>query len=79
MRHRGQRLDAARTRPVSIGGDHSITGPILKALAGPGRNLSGIRGHPSGSIQPGKIGSASEASHQPRQMRTFVPIMDEIP
>jgi hypothetical protein len=40
MRHRGQRLDAARTRPVSIGGDHSITGPILKALAGPGRKLS---------------------------------------
>ena len=32
-----ERLDAAGTRPVSIGGDHSITGPILKALAGPGR------------------------------------------
>jgi guanidinopropionase len=31
------RLDAAGTRPVSIGGDHSITGPIIKALAGPGR------------------------------------------
>ena len=36
-------LDAAGTRPVSIGGDHSITGPILKAIAGPGRRLSGGR------------------------------------
>ncbi|MGL4528631.1 MAG: arginase family protein [Aestuariivirga sp.] len=35
------RLDAAGARPVSIGGDHSITGPILKAIAGPGRKLSG--------------------------------------
>lgn len=35
------RLDAAGTRPVSIGGDHSITGPIIKAIAGPGRKLSG--------------------------------------
>ena len=34
------RLDAAGARPVSIGGDHSITGPILKAVAGPGRRLS---------------------------------------
>jgi guanidinopropionase len=107
-----RRLDAAGTRPVSIGGDHSITGPILKALAGPGRKLSGgkpaalihfdahtdsyenmphwlgarrsaahwaaytvreaavdaahsiqigMRGHPSGSIHQGKVGSASEA------------------
>ena len=35
------RLDQAGTRPVSAGGDHSITGPILKAIAGPGRKLSG--------------------------------------
>jgi guanidinopropionase len=107
-----QRLDAAGTRAVSIGGDHSITGAILKALAGPKRKLSGgkpaalihfdahtdsyenmphwlgarrsaahwaaytvreeavdaarsiqlgIRGHPSGSIHQGKVGSASEA------------------
>lgn len=35
------RLDAAGTRPVSVGGDHSITGPILKAIAGPTRRLSG--------------------------------------
>ena len=35
------RLDKAGTRPVSVGGDHSITGPILKAIAGSGRNLSG--------------------------------------
>ena len=34
------RLDATGTRPVSIGGDHSITGPIIKAIAGPGRKLS---------------------------------------
>jgi guanidinopropionase len=37
------RLDQAGTRPVSIGGDHSITGPIIKAIAGPGRKLSGGR------------------------------------
>jgi guanidinopropionase len=37
------RLDAAGTHPVSIGGDHSITGGILKAIAGPGRRLSGGR------------------------------------
>ena len=35
------RLDQAGTKPVSVGGDHSITGPILKAIAGPGRKLSG--------------------------------------
>lgn len=33
-------LDEAGTRPISIGGDHSITGPILKAIAGEGRNIS---------------------------------------
>lgn len=105
------RLDETGTRPVSIGGDHSITGPILKALAGPGRKLSkgqpaalihfdahtdsyeniphwlgarrsaahwaaytvreqavdpsrslqiGMRGHPSGAIHQGKVGSSSE-------------------
>lgn len=27
-------VDAAGVRPVSVGGDHAITGPILKALAG---------------------------------------------
>ena len=36
-----RRLDQAGTRPVSMGGDHSVTGPILKAIAGPGRRLSG--------------------------------------
>ena len=35
------RLDKTGTRPVSMGGDHSITGPIIKAIAGPGRRLSG--------------------------------------
>ena len=34
-------LDAAGVRPVSIGGDHSITGPILKALGGPDSKVSG--------------------------------------
>ena len=34
------RLDATGTRPVSIGGDHSVTGPIIKALAGPGRRTT---------------------------------------
>ena len=33
-------IDAAGTRPVSIGGDHSITGGILQALGGPGSRLS---------------------------------------
>lgn len=42
------RLDAAGTRPVAIGGDHSITGAILKALAGPGRRLG--RGGPCALI-----------------------------
>lgn len=36
-------LDQAGTHPVSIGGDHAITGPILKALGGSGTNLSGGR------------------------------------
>ena len=38
-----KRLDAAGTFPVSIGGDHAITGPILKAIAGEGARLSGGR------------------------------------
>jgi guanidinopropionase len=39
--HWYRRLDAARTRPVSVGGDHSITLPILRAIAGPESTLSG--------------------------------------
>lgn len=35
------RVAGAGTRPVSIGGDHSITGGILQAIAGPGSNLTG--------------------------------------
>jgi len=35
-----QRIDAAGSRPVSFGGDHAVTGPILKALAG-GNNAQG--------------------------------------
>lgn len=38
-----KRLDQAGTRPVSIGGDHSITGPILKAVAGADARLGGGR------------------------------------
>jgi len=33
-------VDVAGTRPVSIGGDHSITGGILQALGGKGSNLA---------------------------------------
>jgi guanidinopropionase len=33
-------LDAAGARPVSVGGDHSITLPILRAIAGPESNIS---------------------------------------
>ncbi len=35
------RLDIANCRPVSIGGDHSITGGILQALGGAHANLTG--------------------------------------
>ena len=35
-----EHLDAAGTRPVSFGGDHAVTGPILKALGGEHSNLS---------------------------------------
>ncbi|QPC44103.1 arginase family protein [Kaustia mangrovi] len=37
------RLDRAGARPVSIGGDHAITGPILKALGGKDTALAGGR------------------------------------
>ncbi len=33
-------VDAAGARPISIGGDHSITGGILQALGGEGSNLA---------------------------------------
>lgn len=35
-----KRLDTAGARPVSVGGDHSITLPILRAIAGPDSNIS---------------------------------------
>ena len=35
-----KRLDATGTRPVSVGGDHSITLPILRAIAGKDSNIS---------------------------------------
>jgi len=31
-------IDAAGTRPVSVGGDYSVTGGILQALGGPQSN-----------------------------------------
>ena len=34
-------VDAAGARPVSIGGDHSITGGILRAISGAGSTLTG--------------------------------------
>ncbi|MEM6973264.1 MAG: arginase family protein [Pseudomonadota bacterium] len=36
-----QSLDRAGARPVSIGGDHSVTGGVLQALGGPGTRLAG--------------------------------------
>ncbi len=36
-------LDAAGTRPVSIGGDHSVTGGIMQAISGDGARLTGGR------------------------------------
>ena len=36
-------IDAAGCRPVSFGGDHSISGPILKALGGEGSRIAGGR------------------------------------
>ena len=38
-----RRLDRAGVRPVSIGGDHSITGPIVKAICGKGAKTTGGR------------------------------------
>lgn len=38
-----KKIDAAGVRPVSIGGDHSITGGILQALGGKQGKLSGGR------------------------------------
>ena len=34
-------IDEAGTRPVSVGGDHSITGAIVQAIAGPDARLTG--------------------------------------
>ena len=36
-------IDAAGVRPVSVGGDHSITGGIMQAIAGEGASLTGGR------------------------------------
>ncbi len=38
-----KQLDQANTRPVSVGGDHAITGPILKAIAGRHAKISNGR------------------------------------
>jgi len=34
-------IDAAGARPVSVGGDHSITGGIMQAISGPDAKLTG--------------------------------------
>ena len=36
-----KRVDGAGARPVSVGGDHAITGGILQAIAGEGAKLTG--------------------------------------
>lgn len=36
-----KKVSAAGVRPVSIGGDHGITGGVLQGLAGPGSKLTG--------------------------------------
>jgi len=36
-----KRIDEARVCPVSIGGDHSVTGGIMQAIAGEGAHLTG--------------------------------------
>ncbi len=36
-----RRIDAAGVRPVSVGGDHSVTGGIMQAIAGEGAKLTG--------------------------------------
>ena len=36
-------IDAAGVRPVSVGGDHSVTGGIMEAIAGEGAHLTGGR------------------------------------
>ena len=38
-----RRVDAAGVRPVSVGGDHSVTGGILQACGGVGSKLTGGR------------------------------------
>jgi guanidinopropionase len=67
-----RRFDRASCRPVSIGGDHAVTGPILKAIAGPGATLT--RGRPAALIHfdshtdsyhhlPHWLGSRRSAAH----------------
>ena len=36
------RIAETKTRPLSVGGDHSITGGILQAIASPNSNLTGV-------------------------------------
>ncbi len=36
-----QAIDAAGARPVSVGGDHSVTGGIIQAISGPDAKLTG--------------------------------------
>jgi guanidinopropionase len=36
-----ERIDAAQARPMAVGGDHGVTLPILRAIAGPTSRLQG--------------------------------------
>ena len=38
-----RKIDTAGVRPVSVGGDHSVTGGIMQAIAGEGAKLTGGR------------------------------------
>jgi guanidinopropionase len=67
-----KRFDRAGTRIVAIGGDHSITGPLLKAVAGTGSRLT--KGRPVALVHfdshtdtyhhlPHWLGSRRSAAH----------------
>ncbi len=66
-----KRLDNAGTRPVSMGGDHSITGGIVQAMGGKGTNIAGgepvallhFDAHVDTSEMPHWLGAVKSAAH----------------
>lgn len=63
-------LDAAGARPVSIGGDHSVSLPILRAIAGPGSRAGGPVAvvhfdahHDTYDALPNWLGAVDSAGH----------------